>query len=369
VVDVAALRTETLAFVETHRFPPAEPGRYRFSLRSTQSTLYSSCYAAALRSLYGDLGGEDAAGWIAYLNSFQDADGLYRDPVHFDQGWYAGDPFWCGRPHLTCHVVLALTCLGGVAEKTFRLVDGFADLRFLTAWLDERDFGSRVAWSGNEIMNLGTLLQYARDFHHDDRAGRAVECLLDWLDTHHLNASTGVWGHLDVADPVQRSHMVQAAYHWWPLYFHDRRPIPHLLQAVDTVLATQNPVGGFGWGIHNPEQPFRSSACEDIDSIDPLARMCRLTSYRRDEVFGVLRRAADWVLTNRAPDGGFVFTRDRFFDYGHPEFTAEAGQGSMFPTWFRTLSLAMVGKALPDGPPGEYPWHFVDCPGYQFWRA
>jgi hypothetical protein len=138
---------------------------------------------------------------------------------------------------------------------------------------------------------------------------------------------------------------------------------------VDTVLATQNPVGGFGWGIHNPEQPFRSSACEDIDSIDPLARMCRLTSYRRDEVFGVLRRAADWVLTNRAPDGGFVFTRDRFFDYGHPEFTAEAGQGSMFPTWFRTLSLAMVGKALPDGPPGEYPWHFVDCPGYQFWRA
>jgi hypothetical protein len=265
-------------------------------------------------------------------------------------------------------VIIALTALGGVAGRAFRLAEEFGDLKRLEEWLDHRDFGARVAWSGNEIMNLGTLLQYARDFHNDTRAGRALAFMLDWLDTHHLDRATGVWGSLDIADPINRSHAVQAAYHWWPLYFYDARPIPHIERAIDTVLATQNPLGGFGWGVHNPEQPYFSSACEDIDSIDPLARMLQLTDYRSDEVKAALERAAAWVLLNRVGDGGFVFIRDRRFEYGHPEFTAEPGVGSMFPTWFRTLSLAIIGRAVPESAMGSYGWRFIDCPGYQFWR-
>ena len=68
------------------------------------------------RSLYNDLGALSDAerrSWIDYFNQHQDADGLFRDPAIVDQGWYKGDPFWCGRPHLTCHVIIALTCLGG----------------------------------------------------------------------------------------------------------------------------------------------------------------------------------------------------------------------------------------------------------------
>jgi hypothetical protein len=370
-MDVARLRGETLEFVERHRFPAEGVGTYRFSLTSTQPTLYSSCYAAATRSLYSDLGDlaeAERAEWIAYLNGHQDEDGLYRDPVTFGQGWYAGDPFWCGRPHLTCHAIIALTALGGVAQRPFRLAEEFADLRRLGTWLDGRDFGGRVAWSGNEIMNLGTLLQYARDFQGDARAGRAVESMLDWLDTHHLCPATGVWGSLDVSDPVQRSHMVQAAYHWWPLYAYDRRPIPRIERAIDTVLATQNPLGSFGWGIHNPQSPHVGSACEDIDSIDPLARMMQLTDHRRDEIEAALERATSWVLLNGADDGGFVFVRGRRFEYGHPEMAAEASAGSLFPTWFRTLSLAIIGRALPRSALGSYGWEFVECPGYQFWR-
>ncbi|MBM3473427.1 MAG: hypothetical protein FJX75_09180 [Armatimonadetes bacterium] len=368
-MHIRQLRSETLAFIERHRFPHERGASYRFSVSSTRLTLYSSCYAAALRSLYGDLGQlteAERGEWVACLNAHQDPDGLYRDPVIFDQGWYAGDPFWCGRPHLTCHVIIALTALRGVAERPFRLAEKFGDLRRLEEWLDRRDFGARVAWSGNEIMNLGTLLQYARDFHNDARAGRAVAFLLNWLDTHHLDAATGVWGSLDITDPINRSHAVQAAYHWWPLYFYDGRPVPHLERAIDTVLATQNPLGGFGWGVHNPEEPYVSSACEDIDSIDPLARTMHLTDYRRDEVKAALERATAWVLLNRAEDGGFVFIRNRRFEYGHPEFAAEPGVGSMFPTWFRTLSLAIIGRAMPESAVGGYGWHFIDCPGYQF---
>ncbi len=337
----------------------------------TTPTLYSSCYATATRSLCNDLDDMTEAErgeWIGYLNRHQDDDGLYRDPVIFDQGWYAGDPMWCGRIHQTCHVIIALTCLGGVSLKEFQVVRELTDLRQLATWLESRDFGERVAWTGNEIMNVGTLLQYARDFHNDDRAGRAVEFLLDWLDSHWLNPETGVWGTLDLSDPLQLSHTVQAAYHWWPLYIYDLRPNPHIERAIDTVLRTQNPNGGFGWGVHNSTSPFISSACEDIDSIDPLVRMSHLTDYRWADIHAALQRAAPWVLSNQMTDGGFVFIRDRAFEYGHPEFRGEADAGAMFPTWFRTLSLALIGKALPDHALGQYPWHFVDCPGYQFWR-
>ena len=155
----------------------------------------------------------DRKEWIHYLNSHQDEDGLYRDPVIYGQGWYAGDPLWCGRPHLTCHVIIALTCLGGVASKPLRWLEPYRDPDALVRWLEERDWGTRIGWTGNEIMNVGTLLQYARDFQNDGRAGQAVAAMLDWLSTHHVNPRTGVWGDLDVRNSLWRSHAVQAAYH------------------------------------------------------------------------------------------------------------------------------------------------------------
>ena len=357
-------------FIEQQRTRGVEPyGRYRYSAACGLPTLYSSCYAAMARHLLGDLddlAAADRAAWVAYLTAHQDEDGLFRDPVIFGQGWYAGDPLWCGRPHLTCHVITALACLGVTAPKPLRWLAPWLDPDSLVHWLEARDWGERVAWTGNEIMNVGTLLQYARDFQNDTPAGRAVAVLLEWLSANHVNPATGVWGAVNTGDPKWRSHAVQAAYHWWPLFFYDGAAVPHMDRAIDTVLATQNPLGGFGWGVHNSQAPFMSSACEDIDSIDPLCRMTALTAYRRADVRAALLKAADWVLGNRSPDGGFVFIRDLPFEYGHPEMRSEAGQGAMFPTWFRLLSLALIGTTLRDHPLGRIPWRFVDCPGMQF---
>ncbi len=356
------------AFIAAHRRGGA--GRYGYAAGCATPTLYSSTYAAMARHLLGDLQelppGERAQ-WVAYLQSHQDDDGLFRDPVIFDQGWYRGDPVDCGRPHLSGHAVAALACLGSVAPKPLRWLAPWRQEDGLVRWLATRDWGARVAWTGNEIMNVGTLLQYARDFHHDVGAGRAVAVLLEWLAKHHLNPSTGVWGDVDTSDPVWRSHAVQAAYHWWPLFVYDGVPIPHPERAIDTVLATQNANGSFGAGVHNPAEPCLASACEDIDSIDPLCRMAQQTDYRRAEIEAALVRAAGWVLTNQMPDGGFVFIRDRPFEYGHAQLRGTASQGAMFPTWFRLLSLALIGKALPAHPLGRLSWHFVRCPGMQFW--
>ena len=134
-----ALREATLAFLARHARPELGPGRYRYALTVEPPTLYSSCYAALTRDLYGDLAGADREGWVAYLNAHQDPDGLYRDPVIYDQGWYAGDPFDCGRPHLTGHVLPALACLGATAPRPFALAETYADLGTLEAWLASRD--------------------------------------------------------------------------------------------------------------------------------------------------------------------------------------------------------------------------------------
>jgi len=371
MLDMDDLRERTLKFIESVRLPDGGSFRYRYSHAVSKPTLYSSADAARTRSLYNDLDSltdEERAAWIDYFNAHQDDDGLFRDPVIYGQGWYADDVLWCGRPHLTGQVIAALTCLGGVARKPFEMVRRFSDPDRLRDWLASRDWGDRMDFTGNEICNVGRLLQYARDFQNDEAAGRAAHVMLEWLDTHHVNPETGMWGSFDVADPLQRSRAVQGVFHWWLLFFYDRRPVPYVERAVDTVLATQTSAGGFGCGVHNPEEPFKSSACEDIDSIDPLVRMYFVTDYRREDIRAALERALPWVLSNQGEDGGFVFVLDRPYEYGHPELRSEKNMGAMFPTWFRTLSLAYLGKVLAESPVGRYPWNFVNCPGPQFWR-
>ena len=72
-------------------------------------------------------------------------------------------------------------------------------------------------------------------------------------------------------------------------------------------------------------------------------------------------------MANQNPDGGYVFMRDVGFSYGHGLMSSGKNVSAMFPTWFRTLSLAYLGKALPDSLAGEFNWAFGNCPGLQFW--
>lgn len=360
------VRAKTLSYIESLRFHDQPFGRYRYADGMAEPTLYSSTYAAMTRGLYRDLDTLSRAQrseWVAYLQSHQDEDGLYRDPRIFGEGWYKDDPEWCGRRHLTCHVLTALTCLGAVAAKPLRLLEPFYDKANLIAWLEARDW-NKVDYVGNEVLNLGTLLQYARDFLRQPRAAPAMRLMLDWLARHHLNPDTGLWGKLDLKEPKGLSRAVMGAYHFWLLSFYDRVPIPQAEAAVVQVLRTQQADGGFGCGVHGPA----SSACEDIDSIDPLARLLSVGTARRDDIRAALRRAEPHVLAMQNGDGGFVWVRGTAFAYGHPLMAAGRDASGMFPTWFRTLSLAYLGQALPDTTVGRFDWQFCNAPGIQFWR-
>jgi hypothetical protein len=74
-------------------------------------------------------------------------------------------------------------------------------------------------------------------------------------------------------------------------------------------------LGGFG-------VPLNSSACEDIDSIDPLVRLSFMADYHKEDIRNAMERTMVWVLANSNDDGGWVFCRGVPFQYGHNLMTA-----------------------------------------------
>lgn len=371
VKDIHAIRQKTLGYVESMRFKDEPYGRYRYAEGMDKPTLYSSTYAAMTRHLYRDLGtltDKQRMDWIDYIQSFQDEDGLYRDPVIFGQGWYEGDPEWCGRRHLTCHVVTALKCLGATAKKPMTFLDPFMEKDYLVSWMEERDWAKNVDFVGNEVLNLGTLIQYARDFQNNKKCAAAFKTMTELMNTNFMNPKSGLWGELNLSDNKELSRSVQAAYHLWLLYFYDSIPVPYSGKALGYILKTQNSAGGFGQGVHNPDNPLNSSACEDIDSIDPLARLLHEEKGNKEEIVSVLKTGLDRVLVNLNPDGGYVFMRDKEFEYGQKDLYSGKNVSAMFPTWFRTLTIAYIGKVAPDSLAGAFDWQFCNCPGLQFWK-
>ena len=338
-----------------------EVGQFKYALKFEKPVLYGSVYAAMLQHLTGDLESLDESQkqeWCDYINSFQCEDGLYRDPCM--QCDLAENEDWWGWRHLTAHLVSALTFLGGKPRFHFSCLKPLYGQGATTQWLESLPWDEKPDYASNTVMNYGVLLQYECDFMGLSEAKDAMNEIYRYLEET-VNPVNGLWGMKGkIDDPKALSVGVQTSYHLWNLYYYDRREIPYLEPAIDHCLATQNCLGGFGVELN-------SSACDDIDTIDPLARFTMMTSYRKDDIQACLRRALPWVLFNQMPDGGFVFKRYNPFAYGHDLMTTDPEESHMFATWFRTLSLAYLTQALPELKQFEDRFHWQRCPGYQFW--
>jgi len=353
------IRHRTLSYIESNQKPEISFGAYSYK-PGGPPILYASCYAALTRKLYNDLAGISKSSrheWIRYIQSFQKDDGMFYDPL-IDIP-LAREIDWWGWRHLTLHALMALGALGGLAEKRFEIIRPFKKKESISTWLESRNWQIDPASVSNEIQNCAVMLQYARDFHGEAWCHDSLLEMYDWLDKRQ-DPKTGLWGER-FDNKVRLSNGVQTGYHLWLLYFYDGRPIQYMDRIIDSCLATQNGYGGFG-------VPLNSSACEDIDSIDPLVRFSSLTNHRKQDVRQALEKALVWILANVNPDGGWVFRRCEAFQYGHDLMRAKAEESSMFPTWFRTLTLAYLGKALTHRPIGCHPWTDLTIPGLQFWK-
>jgi hypothetical protein len=358
--DVCNIRESTLSFVEKMRIKTGNFGCFTYSVSCKEPLLYASIYACLTRYLYRDLGGlseKNRQDWINYIQNGQAEDGLFKDPAVKNQ--LAETEDWWGWRHLTLHAIMALTALNATAKRRFIFLDKFRSNGSMAKWIQSRNWLENPANVSNEIQNCGALLQYARDFHGQQWTNDALNELFESLDRLQ-DSQTGLWvNRFDTSALL--SVGVQTGYHIWLLYFYDHRPIRNKERIIDNCLKTQNKLGGFG--------PFlNSSACEDIDSIDPLARLFFLTSHRRTTIQCVMQHALAWIFAGMNKDGGFVFRRNEPFVYGHEKMFSGVNESALFPTWFRTLSLAYLSKVLPESNVGRFDWQFLKCPGYQFWN-
>ena len=365
-MNTQEIKERTLQYIESMRIEEILYGQYRYSANIKKPVLYASAYAAMARHLCRDLDsvpGENLKQWVSYLQSFQGEDGLFKDPVVADSKLIDCD--WWGWRHLTCHTIVALTALGAGAQKEFFCIKPFYGPDYVRRWLSERNWSTPASSNnaGNEILNYGTLLQYARDFHNDEKAKRSIEIMLEWLNENQ-NPQYGTWGpEIDLDNKINLAEVMMGGYHEFLLFFYDKRPFKYKEVIINRILSLQNEKGGFTGPHHQI-----SSACQDIDAIDPLVRLTYQTDYKKGDIKTALEKAISCVLSHQNEDGGFVFMRDREFKYGHKEMYSGINESAMFPTWFRTLSMAIAGQALPNSFIGKFNWQFVSCPGYQFWN-
>ena len=363
VINAELFKKQILNFFESLRVKEEKYGCYRYAGCQKQPVLYASCYAALTRYLLGDLEritSSQKLEWISYIQTFQAEDGFFKDPLIAHPGsWYVPPHMeWCGWWHLSCHAIMALSALGGVAAREFTMLKPFYNEHYLVTWLEYRDFG-RIDLVGNEVLNLGQLLQYARDFQSIKPADKAMEIIFDWLDRNH-DPDTGMWGK-EFITPEDKNKVYQGAYHFYLLYEYEKRKICYKEQIIDFMLSMQTEQGGFG--IHTD-----TTGCEDIDAIDPLARLYFHTDYRHSDIKTSLNHAFDWVLMNRTPDKGFAFIRNKEMFYGSKFMCSGRNEGSTFATWWRILSIAIMSQVVIKHELAKIHWQFLHCPGYQFWK-
>jgi len=352
------LKNKTLSFTNSLQIDN-KIGMFKYSQSTSKPNLYSSVYACLIFSLYDEIDSltkNDRTQWATYLNSFQsENDGLYYDEAL--KNHLFNDSDWWGARHLALHLISALTALDSKPKFPFKFLEYFYKEENLLIWLDsnnwEGDFSHRNDID-NKVMNIGCLLQYSRDAFQDKSAGDSLSILTDYLKSKVIEKS-GIWGNDNLGDPYSLSRMIQFTYHLLMIFFYDNLKLDNKETIIDLTLKTQNNYGGFGVTMN-------SSACEDIDSIELLTRMSRLTNYRSEEIRLAINKALVWILTNMNDDGGFVFRRNEAFQYGHDEMYSGINESSLFATWFRTLSLAYIAKYLQL----ENSFRVIRSPGYQF---
>lgn len=329
---------------------------YKFAGSTAKPTIYGSMYACLLQSLFGELNEKDdeyKKAWAQYFDSFQNSeDGFYYDKT-INSDFYNKTDWW-GKRHLIPHLIMAYNALGFKPKYQFKWVSDYYSKEAIDILLSEAEWNTAIMDDSdidNKIMNIGVTLQYQRDYFNDVLAGEAVSYLKKSLLSK-INPDTGMWGVYNLENPQEKARMIQFSYHLFKLFFYDGDVISNPERIIDLIIESQNSYGGFAASLN-------SGACADIDAVDPLVYLSKQTEYRRDDIEKVLRRAFIFILGNQNDDGGFVFLRDSEFFYGDPQTSSIRNESSLFPTWFRVLSIAYICDFLKiEG------FNYVKSPGY-----
>ena len=146
---------------------------------------------------------------------------------------------------------------------------------------------------------------------------------MQWLEDHQ-DPTTGFWGDPPYQGLSRILQQMTAAYHHYVFYYATGFSIRYKDRIVDNTLLLQQADGLFTPGR------VGGGPCEDLDAIDILANMHRLTDYRRGDIESSLKRALTALLSNQRSDGAFVQVCD-----GHTLSLLSQLMRTLLRPWYR----------------------------------
>lgn len=398
------LRSEILNWLEGLRVKDAPYGTYKMSA-STEATLFSTCFAVFLRELYNDLGNISPGQrreWIDLIKGWQDEEtGFFIDPRLKREGTYNqcltrehdwGYVTW----QATSFCISALKALGDAARYPFKFLDEWKNPDKVISWLESLDWKHGTWTDGNTAMFLGICLITDYELNGESRAKKAIEAFFDWHDNFQ-DPRTGFWG-TNCGTPLHIG--LFSALHQYLLYYYMNRPLKYMERIIDNTLLIQQPDGLFsamGGG----------GGCEDLDAVDTLVNMYQRVDYRRDDIRRALHKVLVATVNSQNEDGGFPWAKRYHFGVkdwlrlglsirqhrnlnfwyhscreamigqfitrnrplhppGWTKTPIPAKESYVFPTWFRSLNLALISQVIPENPYAQIEWKFLSAPGLGF---
>ena len=338
----------TQNFVQTVQV--TDSGTYR-SVPGSGTTLYGTSYGL-LTNYY--LGCDESLSeqTKSFIMGCQDPEtGLMVGPELRD--YYPPQGTLHDREHLiwhsTCAALPVCQHFGIELPYPVHAAREFCKQDYLQQWLDARNL-THAWFEGNNILFVGQLLVYLRDVEATPDAQRALAQWFQWLDTR-VDPATGLWGTNGDCSPMEA---VYGGYHQLLVYYHEDHPLASPRGLIDTVLALQHPDGSFA--------PYgNGGACEDVDCVDILVNLYKRVDHRRAEIRCALRRCLRHILALQNRDGGFPYNRNlQQTHMGIPGTAAAPNQSTMFATWFRVHTLALMAEILTDEPDLHFAFRFTN---------
>ncbi|KAB0666490.1 hypothetical protein F6V25_03460 [Oryzomonas japonica] len=314
-------------------------GRYKSSIDGKE-TLYASCFALMIMHFIGKLSEvpeKEKAEWAEYILSHQDPDTGYFVGPEISLGKLLSEAHSRGHlsMHLTAHVLPALKILGIKPEYSLKFAEKYLDIEYLDGWLCGIDWTS--PWlEGNNLLFVGQFLIYLFEEYNIAEAKPAVDYLLNWLDTK-IDSTTGLWGTEGCADIAPA---IYGAYHQLILYYYLNHNIKYREKLIDSVLSIQHIDGGFS-------DYFGGGSCEDVDCVDILVNMYKITKYKHNKIETALRKSACNLIRKLTSEGGFYYKRNTEFYHMGMEYTyAPPQRANMFSTWFTVHTLFLISEVI-----------------------
>lgn len=287
-------------------------GLYRMS-KSTEATLFSTCFAVLVMNLYGllDKISDDHRAHLSQflINSQDERTGLFIDLASKEKGFFSED---IGNVHgkgyvtwqSTCFSISAMEALHIKPKYDFVILNKWSKNGSVHEWLDNLDWKNDVWTAGNLAMFMGTVLIYSNEKSSNNQYDNAIEEFFAWHDNN-LDNGTGLWGPAQGA-PVQIA--LYGGMHQFLLYYFSKRRIQHSKKIIDICLEMQEPDGSFAPGGF-------SGACEDYDVVNTLVNLYRLENYRHDEIKKCLLKAIQSNYRFKKYKEGFVWSSFERYDF------------------------------------------------------